>query len=277
MKEKHMNPARLRHTYSAAIGLALLLLTSSVRPDGPDEYAAYAPHEEQTYQAKSCLHDARGEERCAQSRLTVTRFPDAKWLDALLAQKAVCCVFGALETYRAAGFQAVVDTLAQLDEAYKEGDEYISGDESYGELKFGGRYGGFLQFSYHVWTYSAGAAHGQGGIENFLLNVDTHAPVALEEILVTPEKRAALDERQRAAYRDWLVEHKVTSSDRKEQDAFLAEWFSPNGNWKIVKDGLAFNYSSYEAGPYAIGMPEVRVPKAALEGIVKPGILKLIP
>jgi hypothetical protein len=258
----------------ALLLFALLLPPAVLAKAGEDKYAAYAHYEEQLYQAKSCLHDARGEERCASARLSVPRFPGAKWLDALLTQKATDAPPKHADF--AADYQAFVDGLAQLGEQ-KEGDESLYGDEFVGEMKFGGRYGDFLQFSYFVWTYGGGAAHGGGGIKNFLLNLDTRAPVPLEEILVAPQKRAALDDLQRNAYRDWLVEHEVTSSDRKEQDEFLAEWFTPNDNWKIVKGGLTFDYGHYEAGYYAIGMPEIRVPKALLRGIVKPEILRLIP
>jgi hypothetical protein len=242
-----------------------------------DKYAAYAQYEKQTYEA-FCLHrNAQGEKWC-EITLSVPRFPGAKWLDALLVQK----VTGAPPSHAnfAADYQAFVgvDEFTQRAEQ-EEDDEFIisSGGEFHGEMEFGGRYGDYLQFSYFVHTVGAGAAHGASSVKNFLLNLDTRAPVALEEILVAPQKRAALDDLQRDSYRGWLVEHGMTSSDRKEQDAFLAEWFTPNGNWKIVKGGLAFDYDDYEAGPFAMGSPEIRVSKAFLHGIVKPEILRLIP
>jgi hypothetical protein len=306
-RKKHMIEFSRSMYPGAMIRLTLALLAGVLSAlasaqETQDEYAPYARHEEETYRAKSCLHNARGEERCAESRLTVTRFPDAKWLDTLLAQKATAFAQDSFEAWRERGgraipafveveqilrpevqylhapdFQRFVEEHATLHESYKEGDEYIYGDEFQGDLKFGGRYGDLLQFSHHVWTHGGGAAHGFGGVDNFLLNIKTHAPVTLEDILVAPEKRAVLDTLQRDAYRDLLVENEFFSDRGEELDAFLAEWFSPNDNWKIVQGGLAFNYADYEAGPYAMGAPEVRVPKAALQGIIKPDIVKLIP
>ncbi|MDR0529712.1 MAG: RsiV family protein [Zoogloeaceae bacterium] len=276
----------------ARTGLLLTLgcFFSALAASAEENYERY---EERVYQAKSCLRDARGEERCSEARLVVPYFPDAAWLNDFLAKE----VIGRLGGQEAAGeakggaaapeagdYQALMNgklLLSNQDgEAAKDGEETIYGDEFQGRLTFEGRYGSLLQYSFLSCGYGGGAAHGVCGIRNVALHIDARAIVPLAEILEggLGGNAAQLAERQESAYRAQLVKEKLFSpEDSAGLDRFMEEWFHPNENWKIVQGGLAFSYSNYEAGPYSYGMPDVVVPKGALTGIVKPEILRLIP
>lgn len=114
---------------------------------------------------------------------------------------------------------------------------------------------------------NTGGAHPNSYCSLFNFNPQTGDTISLKEILL-PE---AYDNLWGFAKEKFIK----TNGDLKDIGWFDGEGeFRLANNFAITKGGILFQYNTYEAGPYAMGAPQVFMTKKELEGLVKPEYLK---
>lgn len=118
--------------------------------------------------------------------------------------------------------------------------------------------------------YQTGMAHGITGTQ--FINWDNGAEKVLTlDDLLQPGALGAFNERLRAAHAQWLLEH-ADSIDTMAD--FKRMWpFAPTDNVALTDLGLVAKYQSYEIAPYAWGQPELLIPYAELNDILRPRYL----
>lgn len=114
--------------------------------------------------------------------------------------------------------------------------------------------------------YFTGAAHGITATQ--FLNWDNQAEkvLGLANVL-RPGQYDAYVAALQAAHTEWLE----TQPDYKnDPDGYLRLWpFQPTDNFALTDMGLVAKYGSYELAPYSSGLPELLVPYAKLQGILR--------
>jgi len=116
------------------------------------------------------------------------------------------------------------------------------------------------------WQYLTGAAHGIGATQ--FLNWDNarRGIIPLDRIL-TQGGRTQFDAALRRAHAQWL-------SRQDEAQADLAAWnrmwpFQPSDNYAFTDQGIVVKYDTYALAPYSHGQPELLIPYAELEGVLR--------
>ena len=114
--------------------------------------------------------------------------------------------------------------------------------------------------------YFTGAAHGMHATQ--FLNWDNarRELIPLDRVLVAGTK-AKFDEALRRAHAQWLAQ----KADVQEDPATWHRlWpFQASDNYAFTDQGIVVKYNSYEIAPYSYGQPELLVPYAELDGILK--------
>ena len=114
--------------------------------------------------------------------------------------------------------------------------------------------------------YFTGAAHGITATQ--FLNWDNQAEkvLGLANVL-RPGQYDAYVAALQAAHTEWLE----TQPDYKnDPDGYLRLWpFQATDNFALTDMGLVAKYGSYELAPYSSGLPELLVPYAKLQGILR--------
>lgn len=114
--------------------------------------------------------------------------------------------------------------------------------------------------------YYTGAAHGMMATRFLNWDNDADRLLELEDILAAGGEKKYL-EALRQAHERWKAE-------RPEVQENAASWsrmwpFQPNDNVAFTDSGLIVKYGSYDIAPYSSGLPELFIPYAELDGILK--------
>lgn len=119
----------------------------------------------------------------------------------------------------------------------------------------------------HTGQYLTGAAHGIPATQYLNWQRDRERVLALDEALL-PEKHAAFVEALERAHRTWLA----TNPDaQRDPAAYDRMWpFQESDNFAITPDGMVVKYDAYSIAPYSHGEPELTIPYAELNGILRP-------
>ncbi|MGB6105986.1 MAG: RsiV family protein [Pusillimonas sp.] len=117
------------------------------------------------------------------------------------------------------------------------------------------------------WQYLTGSAHGISATQ--FLNWDNRAGkvLGLERIL-QPGQYDGYVAALRQAHSTWRASH---PDARRDLDAFNRMWpFQVSDNFGFTDHGLIVKYDSYQLAPYSSGQPELLIPYAALQGVLRP-------
>lgn len=124
---------------------------------------------------------------------------------------------------------------------------------------------GLLVIELNGYLFSGGA-HGLPLTSYMVIERDTQQVVDLDEMLL-PGQRPAYEAALQRAHQRWL---------KTDQARGLSEvqWpFAVSDNVAPLDDGLAVKYQVYDLAPYASGQPQLTIPYAELDGILKPEYL----
>lgn len=163
--------------------------------------------------------------------------------------------------------QNVDDFVAASNQDAKDGGMAIPYSMNI-EAKYLGQKGDVALFEISG-DYFTGGAHGNALTNYYSLDLAQKKQLSLDDILVPGQKQALHD----AVYAEFV---KWVKSDNNNTDVAEYEkmWkFHLSDNFSLAKDGIVFLYGQYDIGPYAVGMPEFKLPYAKLQGIVKPQYL----
>lgn len=119
--------------------------------------------------------------------------------------------------------------------------------------------------------YFTGAAHGMSSSEYLNWDNDTQTPITLENMLV-PDAQEQFYALLAKAHQQWLATLATTTD--LDLDAWLDIWpFHTNDNIALTATGVTVKYNPYAIAPYSFGLPELQIPYAQLQGVLKPDYL----
>lgn len=118
--------------------------------------------------------------------------------------------------------------------------------------------------------YLTGAAHGISATQ--FLNWDNHARKVLGMAdILQPGAHGQFDQALKAAHSRWLANVPEAQDDLA---AYSRMWpFQPSENFALTDAGVVVKYNSYEIAPYSSGQPELVIPYAELQEILRPAFL----
>lgn len=135
----------------------------------------------------------------------------------------------------------------------------------------------FMSVLHSYWS-DEGGAHGNGGVENF--NIDMKTGKVLEIGDVLPEDAASV---LQAKCKDQIIAEKKTRMEGIEdydvatddfiKDEVIAEHIATFSRWSIGADQIAISFDSYAIGAYAEGTYECTFPTAEVKATALPGAL----
>lgn len=122
------------------------------------------------------------------------------------------------------------------------------------------------------WQYFTGAAHGIGATQ--FLNWDNarQGVVPLDHVLA-PGGRARFDAALRRAHAQWLATQPDAQADPETWNRLWP--FQASDNYAFTDQGMVVKYDTYELAPYSHGQPELLIPYAELDGVLKVDYLPL--
>ncbi len=191
--------------------------------------------------------------QCASVTVDVVRFPGNPELSALIEQELVGLIQGplnqgelTLDDY-AAGFLARADKRSTANLT----------------ARLLRQTGALVVIRLDTNLYTGGA---HGIPVTAFLNYDRHLNrrLLLDDV-VQDGRRPALADLARKAHEVWLMENGFTDS------AFAQQWpFVETDNFALGSQGLVLAYNVYALAPYSAGQPELLLPYAGLQGILRP-------
>lgn len=224
---------------------------------------------------RSCL---AGQERelCANVRLDLET-TGQDWLDLKLMEKLSLEPGDAALAAAENGEQGLVALRKQarrwleqrrpeLQEALD--NDYFTGFEEHGQLRFLGQRGKLASFSATSYSYSGGA-HGLGITRYLLMDLQNRNWLQLKDILLSDQQDALLDmliaayqEQHPELARDWLAKTRAEQAGQLLVDNFLFNEY-----------GLLFSYGPYELGPYAAGQISLQLHSHQLRALIPEGFM----
>jgi hypothetical protein len=191
---------------------------------------------------------------CAEVHADFVSFPDNPALSSLLEKELAAL---AADTPMAAGDASVSDFANRF--LHKAGKRY----GAWLNAKVLRQSGALLALQLDTSVYSGGA-HGQPATR--FLNYDRRQSrvLALDDV-VKDGARPALVAAAREAHAAWKQEKGFTDT------GFDKTWpFVETDNFTLAEKGLLLKYQAYAIAPYSEGQPELLLPYAELQGILKP-------
>lgn len=116
------------------------------------------------------------------------------------------------------------------------------------------------------WQYFTGAAHGVGATQ--FLNWDNarRGVVPLDNVLV-PGGRVQFQAALQRAHARWQAQQ---PDPQQDPDTWNRLWpFQPSDNYAFTDQGIVVKYDTYELAPYSYGQPELLIPYAELDGVLR--------
>lgn len=115
--------------------------------------------------------------------------------------------------------------------------------------------------------YLTGAAHGIPATQYMNWQRTPGRVLALDEALL-PSQQPAFVDALRRAHQAWLTRNQDAQRDLA---AYNRMWpFQESNNFALTQDGLVIKYDAYSIAPYSHGQPELIIPYADLNGILRP-------
>jgi len=119
----------------------------------------------------------------------------------------------------------------------------------------------------HTGQYLTGAAHGIPATQYLNWQRDRERVLALDEALL-PGKHPEFVQALQRAHQTWLTQNPDAQRDRAAYDRMWP--FQESDNFALTHDGVVVKYDAYSIAPYSHGEPELTIPYAELNGILRP-------
>lgn len=120
-----------------------------------------------------------------------------------------------------------------------------------------------LVFEYFSYEYTGGA-HGNYGAQYQVLDLEKKKILTLDDVFRADYKKVLVPELEKAFRRIYKLE-----PERPLSSILLEKEISPNNNFLITDKGVAFSYTPYEIGPYAMGQVTLFIPFKDIESVLK--------
>ncbi|MGV8843087.1 MAG: RsiV family protein [Pseudomonas sp.] len=194
-------------------------------------------------------------ERCPLVNIDTLSFPEQPQLSALVER-------GLLEMTRDQPKTPLPTSLQAYQQAFLSRAE--SGWNSYLQAKVREQHDDLVIVELSSYL-STGGAHGMPGRGFINFDRTRQQALSLSDMLLAGQETAFWNIVERS-HQAWL------KSEQLDQDAdFVANWpFQHSPNIALTSDALSLKYDVYSIAPYSMGHPELKVPYAQLNGILKP-------
>lgn len=117
------------------------------------------------------------------------------------------------------------------------------------------------------WQYVTGAAHGISATQFLNWDNSIDKVLSLERILQAGQYDAYVAALKQA-HSTWRASH---PDAQRDIETFNRMWpFQVSENFGFTDQGLVVKYDSYQLAPYSSGQPELLIPYASLQGILRP-------
>lgn len=116
------------------------------------------------------------------------------------------------------------------------------------------------------WQYFTGAAHGIGATQ-FLNWDNARAGVIPLDTVLVPGSRPRFEAALKEAHARWVAQQPDAQADPGTWNRLWP--FRVSDNYAFTDQGIVVKYDTYELAPYAYGQPELLIPYADLEGILR--------
>ncbi|QHS61800.1 DUF3298 and DUF4163 domain-containing protein [Chitinophaga agri] len=121
----------------------------------------------------------------------------------------------------------------------------------------------YLVLEYFTYEFTGGA-HGNYAAHYQVLDLEKKKVIKPEDILKPEYKEALIPELAKAFRKVYKVEEgKILG------DMLLVKEITPNDNFLLTDKGIAFSYTPYEIGPYAMGQVTLFVPYKDIKKLLK--------
>lgn len=139
------------------------------------------------------------------------------------------------------------------------------GWSSYLQAKLRDQHDGLLVIELSSYLYTGGA-HGMPGRGFINYDRKQDREIKLTDA-VLPGKEGAFWRAAAKAHQRWLLAN-------QHDAAFARQWpFQRTSNFALLRDKVSLKYDVYSIAPYSSGHPELEIPYAELNDILKPGYL----
>lgn len=193
-------------------------------------------------------------EDCPLVNIDTLRFPEQPQLDALIERQL-------LEMTADAPDAPLPPSLASYERNFLA--EARPGWASYLQAKIRDQHDGLLALELSSYLFTGGA-HGMPGRRFINYDRELEKPLSLGDMLL-PGQEEAFWKLAEQAHRRWL---KATGNDNPE---YLATWpFTRTPNIALTRQAVLLKYDVYTLAPYSSGHPELSIPYAQLQGVLRP-------
>jgi len=248
----------------AAILLALAGCAGSPPRDislaaGPRAKAGAAPLAVESFKWKRSKPGCQGQ--CPSLEVDSVRFPEDDRLSALVDHALVALT--GLDPDRPRPYATVAEYEQYFWQTAGPRDETVlraSVKRQSGDLVV-------LQVDSYQYT---GGAHGIPATQYLNCLRTGQKVLSLDDVLI-PGRRDRYEQALRRAHQRWLD---ANPDARQDPAAYAKLWpFQESDNFALSGEGVTVKYSAYSIAPYSYGEPELLIPYAELEGVLRPDYL----
>ncbi|WP_110656490.1 RsiV family protein [Salinicola halimionae] len=204
---------------------------------------------------------------CANVNAAYLRFPESPQLSAELERRLFALASGLSDSPdgnamgQATSFDMFADQVFAASRSARRSVPEMPGFEADLKAEEVADHDDLLVIELDGYLYSGGA-HGLPLTSYMVIERGTQQVVELADMLL-PGQRPAYETALKRAHQRWL---------QTDQASGLSEmqWpFAVSDNVAPLEDGLAVKYQVYDLAPYATGQPQLMIPYAELDGILK--------
>ena len=129
---------------------------------------------------------------------------------------------------------------------------------------------GVIAVELHTGQYFTGAAHGIPATVYLNWSQPKGQLLTINDLLI-PGRHDEYVKALRAAHQRWLADNEDA---RRDPATYNRMWpFQETDNVAVTRDGLVVKYDAYSIAPYSHGEPELLLPWAQLQGVIRPEYL----
>lgn len=121
-----------------------------------------------------------------------------------------------------------------------------------------------LTYSVDFSQFASGAAHGYYSTINKVFDLETGLTQSESDIfIINPANVTAINKLLREAFEELRIND--TANRYGAESGWVQDSMVMNGNFCIVEDGIVYHYNPYQAGTYADGALDLKIPADKLE------------